>query len=239
MSGYKGRGIHGHTVEVLGARIVNGNLMPDEILDLSALGKELDLSLTSLREAIKVLMAKGLVDARQKRGTFVKPRVDWNALDSDVLRWQQQSGESDAIFKNLTEIRASIEPNAAILAAERRTEEDIERLHTALDEMRKAASGSAHEAAEADFSFHHALLRATQNELFAQMGSLVVEPALFVRDKWVHDHTQTDPLPAHELLVETIIEQDVGAAKDAAWALLDQSVADVALILGKERGATE
>ncbi|MEV4359530.1 GntR family transcriptional regulator [Nonomuraea sp. NPDC049625] len=88
LAGYNGRGVHGHTVTELGMRIVSGVLPQGAVLDLSSLGAELDLSMTALREALKVLTAKGLLEARQHRGTVVLPRERWNLLDADVIRWR-------------------------------------------------------------------------------------------------------------------------------------------------------
>ena len=172
MSRYIGRGVHGTTVEVLGAQIVDGTLAPGDVLDLSVIGRALDVSLTALREAIKVLMAKGLLDARQKKGTFVRPREEWNVLDSDVIRWRHQSGDAVGVQRDLAEVRRAIEPAAAGLAAERRTDEDLVELEQALEEMRGARGGSAHDSAGADLRFHQALLGATHNELFAQIEHL-------------------------------------------------------------------
>ncbi|RQN09437.1 FadR family transcriptional regulator [Aeromicrobium camelliae] len=235
MSGYRGRGVHGSTVEVLGARIVDGTLAPGEVLDLNAIGAELDVSLTALREAIKVLTAKGLLDARQKRGTFVRPRAEWNVLDSDVIRWRQESGDAGAVLRDLAEVRSAIEPTAAALAAQRRDEDDIAALRAALAAMEAARDGLARDAADADLQFHQALLDATHNELFAQM-SVFVEPALYVRDELVHDHTVSDPVPSHQRVVEAIVAGDVDEARAAALALLEQSVADVSRVLAEEQG---
>ena len=77
MAGYNGRGVHGTTVERLGSQIVSGDVEPGHVFDLHALGVELDVSKTALREALKVLTSKGLVDARQRRGTYVQPRDSW------------------------------------------------------------------------------------------------------------------------------------------------------------------
>lgn len=227
--------MHGSTVELLGARIVNGSIAPGEVLDLQQIGEELDLSLTSLREAIKVLMAKGLLDARQKRGTFVRPRSEWNALDSDVLRWRQTVGDSEAVLRDLAEVRTAIEPRAAALAAERRTEEDVSALQEALEGMKDARGGTADQAARTDLVFHQVLLRATGNELFAQM-SVFVEPALMVRDQLVHDHQVADPVPSHQRVVEAVVAREPVQAADAAMSLLEQSVEDVTRVLGDERG---
>ncbi|GAB3052884.1 FadR/GntR family transcriptional regulator [Sediminivirga luteola] len=237
MKSYTGRGVHGNTVEILGARIVSGGLAPGQTLDLNAIGAELDVSLTALREAIKVLTAKGLLDARQKRGTFVRPRTDWNVLDADVIRWRHASGESGALLKDLAEVRAAIEPSAAAVAARRRQENEVEDLRAALQAMEDAVDGTAAQMAEADLRFHQALLRATGNELFARM-SVFVEPALALRDELVHGHAVEDPVPSHRRVVDAIAEGDPEAATDAVRALLEQSVADAARVLEEEgRGA--
>ncbi|MFG2261323.1 FadR/GntR family transcriptional regulator, partial [Streptomyces mirabilis] len=140
MTPYARRGVHGQTVEALARRILGGRIPEGATLDLVALQSELDVSLTALRESLKVLAAKGMVDARQKRGTFVRARADWNLLDADVLRWQfEGAGEAtDAdrtLLRNLAEVRAIVEPAAVRLAAERRTDADLDALEAALVAM--------------------------------------------------------------------------------------------------------
>jgi len=85
------RGLHGQTVDTLARRVLSGEYPPGTVLDLPTLRTELDVSLTVLREALKVLSAKGMIGARQKRGTFVRPRESWNMLDADVMRWHIQA----------------------------------------------------------------------------------------------------------------------------------------------------
>src|SRR5690348_12929498 len=88
MQTYVGRGLHRTTVETLGRRIISGKLAEGETLDVPSLQREFDVSLTVMREALRVLAAKGLVAARQKRGTVVRPRSEWQLLDADVMQWQ-------------------------------------------------------------------------------------------------------------------------------------------------------
>lgn len=233
MKGYVGRGVHGSTVELLGARIVAGHFQPGEILELRGLGEELDVSHTALREALKVLMAKGLLDARQRRGTFVRPRADWDALDSDVIRWRAVAGESEGVLRDLGEVRAVIEPAAGSLAATRRTDEDLAELDEALEEMRRAVGTTPDRQASADLRFHAALLYATHNEMFARM-EVFVEPALLLRDSLVHEHDVEDPVPSHRAVLDAVRAGDADTAEEAVRALLAQASADLMRILAED-----
>ncbi|GAA3742410.1 DNA-binding FadR family transcriptional regulator [Spinactinospora alkalitolerans] len=224
MASYKGRGTHGQIVELLGGRIVAGGLPEGGTLDLRALGEELDISLSVLRETIKVLTAKGLVDARQKRGTFVRPRSAWNLLDSDVMRWQSAAGDGSRLIRDLNEVRAAIEPAAVRYAALRRGEPDLDRLRRALERM-GAADGDARAAAAADLEFHRALLAATGNEMFARMDVLL-EPGLLERDLIVHSADHDDPVPSHRAVLDAVAAKDPAAAERAMLALLAKSFAD-------------
>jgi len=231
MTPYARRGVHGQTVEALARRILGGRIPEGATLDLVALQSELDVSLTALRESLKVLAAKGMVDARQKRGTFVRARSDWNLLDADVLRWQfEGAGEAtDAdriLLRNLAEVRAIVEPAAVRLAAERRTDADLQALEAAIDAMGEDGAGPGH-AVEADLAFHRALLAATHNELLERM-EMVIEPGLAHRDRIVHSHPHSeDPVPAHRAVLDAVRERDPGAAEAAMRALLVQAGRDL------------
>ncbi|MGP4088692.1 FadR/GntR family transcriptional regulator [Streptomyces sp. KR55] len=230
MTPYARRGVHGQTVEALARRILGGEIPEGATLDLVALQSELDVSLTALRESLKVLAAKGMVDARQKRGTFVRARADWNLLDADVLRWQFEGGRTTdndrALLRNLAEVRAIIEPAAVRLAAERRTDADLAALESAVDAMREQGTDPAH-AVEADLAFHRALLAATHNELLERM-EVVIEPGLAHRDRIVHSHPHSeDPVPAHRAVLDAVRDQDPKAAEAAMRALLDQAGRDL------------
>ncbi|WP_151479926.1 FadR/GntR family transcriptional regulator [Streptomyces albicerus] len=230
MTPYARRGVHGQTVEVLARRILGGEIPEGATLDLVALQSELDVSLTALRESLKVLAAKGMVDARQKRGTFVRARADWNLLDVDVLRWQFEGGsttEADqALLRNLAEVRAIIEPAAVRLAAERRTDADLTALDGALEAMGEEDTDAAH-AVEADLAFHRALLAATHNELLERM-EMVIESGLAHRDRIVHSSPHSeDPVPAHRAVLDAVRDGDPRAAEAAMHALLDQAGRDL------------
>jgi len=247
MGAYRGRGLHGETVEAVGARIVSGEVAEGETLDFAALGAELDVSLTALREALKVLAAKGLVDARPRRGTYVTPRARWNLLDADVMRWEfaGDRGRRGTLFRDLAQVRAAVEPACARAAAERRTEADLAAMEEALATMaacfedQSAADGGAVEngggggyggadpgrAVAADLAFHRALFAATHNELFARMDQFI-EAGLAVRDRMVHAAPHVDPVPVHRAVLEAVRARAPADAEAAVHRLLDQSVRD-------------
>jgi DNA-binding FadR family transcriptional regulator len=227
MQSYSPRGVHGQTVELLAQRILTGQLAEGAILDLSALQTEFDVSLTVLREALRVLAAKGLVDARPKRGTFVRPRAAWSLLDGDVLRWQFARSHRPGLFDDLHELRTIVEPGAASLAADRATADDVAALEAALEQMAAAGEDPA-AAVAADLAFHRALLAATHNELIQRM-EVVIETGLAERDRMVHGAAgPTDPVPSHKAVVDAIRRHHPAQAARAMGTLLDQAIEDVA-----------
>lgn len=228
---YAGRGVHGQVVEELARRVLRGDLAEGATLDLAALRAELDVSSTLLREALKVLTAKGMVDARQKRGTFVRPRAEWNLLDADVLRWEIDGGRHPAVFDELHEVRLIIEPAAARLAASRRTPQDLDTLDTALRAMRDAATGPDEVAA--DVAYHRALLRAAGNELLQRL-EVVFEGALAERDQFVHMAPHEDPVPAHLAVVEAVRDRDPDRAEQAMRELIESAHRDVQRVKGNQ-----
>ena len=224
MSEKRLRGVHGQTVEALAGRILAGEIGEGATLDLPALREELDVSLTALREALKVLSAKGMIDARQKRGTFVQPRSSWNLLDTDVMRWQTQAETDPSLFDELTEMRVIVEPAAARLAAERASDADIEALSAAVDRMASARDLAA--TVRADLEFHRLLMAATHNAFLTQVERIIAI-GLAERDKLVHGSVDDDPVPSHRAVLDAIAARDPEAAYEAMRALVDKSGADL------------
>jgi DNA-binding FadR family transcriptional regulator len=218
--------LHGQTVEALASRILSDEWGEGTVLDLPALREELDISLTALREALKVLAAKGMIDARQKRGTFVQPREKWNMLDADVMRWQTAAADDPGLLDELTEVRAVVEPAAARIAAGRATEEDIEALRDALADM--AAAGDDPEASvQADLAFHRRLMAATHNNFLMRMERIIAI-GLAERDKLVHGAaTAEDPVPSHRKVFDAIVAGDPAAAEQAMLTLVTKAREDL------------
>jgi len=227
MASYQGRGLHGQIVEQIGVRIVGGTYLPNATLFTEHLEQEFGVSKTVVREALKVIAAKGLVQSRQKRGTVVLPRESWNLLDGDVLRWQGGEPPNFAFLENLAEVREMVEPPAARFAALRRTQEDLDTLQAALHDM-QAARRDPDAMVAADLRFHRALLDAAHNEVLSRM-EVILAAGLQIRDRFVHHSAHgADPMPAHRALYEAIHDGDADQAGVRVQALLAQAAADLA-----------
>lgn len=209
------RNLHGHVIQLLGQRIVSGELKPGEVLPPEAsMAEEMDVSRTSLREAMKVLSAKGLVEARPKVGTRVRDSRFWNQLDADVLAWRCSSMPTTDFVEKLSEMRAIIEPAAAASAARHRTAVQLKRMQTAFDAMEAATDPESWTSADLDF--HEAILAATQNELLISLFS-VIETALSSYFT-MSAHTASNfkySLPQHRMVLSAIRDKDAGAAQKA------------------------
>lgn len=231
------RGLHGQTVETLGSRIVHGEYAPGSALSPDALEAEFGISKSVLREALRVLAAKGLVDARQKRGTVIRSRSAWSLLDADLLRWQ--GGQPDeSFFANLGEVRSIVEPAGARLAAARRDDDDLAQLRAALDQMAQAGTDAA-AVVDADLAFHRAMLDAAHNELLSRM-EVVIEAGLRARDAVVHSGEHwPDSVPVHRAILEAIEARDGAAAEAAVQALLAQASVDVEGVATRRKGKSQ
>lgn len=197
----------------LGRRVVAGVYAPASTLPPeAALLQEFGVSRTLLREAVKALESKGLLEARQRRGTCVTPRTVWNMLDAEVLGWIAQSDADPEMLIRLTELRMIVEPGACALAAQRRDEAGLQRVEAAWRRMVEGVDDTERFVA-ADRDFHVALLAAADNDYLAAIGT-AISAALTVSLR------QTNPsasgnrasLPAHERILAALRDGDPVAA---------------------------
>jgi DNA-binding FadR family transcriptional regulator len=157
----------------IGRRIVLGEYQPGQTLPTEPrIQAEFGVSRTAVREAIRLLSAKGLTVSRPKVGTRIRPAAEWNMLDPDVLRWQTGDEPDEAFVNALFEMREIMEPAAASRAAERATAEEIERLAAAHEGIRSEPRGSEAQIA-ADLAFHMTLLEAAHNPMLRSVGALI------------------------------------------------------------------
>ena len=217
-----------NVVNALGRDIVAG-IFP-ESMTLPPESEMLDrfgISRTALREAYSKLTAKGLVQARPRVGTSVRPRTQWNMLDHDVLAWHLQTVPAEEIATDLYALRRMIEPSAASLAATTRTASDVAAIYAALEAMKKNAKVEA-ALVEADFGFHVAILTATHNPFINAFSSLIRAAMLSVFEmSWrgaelIKDHR----IQQHEMVADAIRNQDPEAAQQLMEDLLGESIKD-------------
>lgn len=153
---------------IVSSRYAEGTNLPRE----AELAEEFGLSRQAVREALKVLAAKGLVASRRRTGTLVLPRASWNLLDPDVLAWHTPDSIRKEFLDDLIELRHVIEPAAAALAARRTDAERLGRIKAALDGMR-ANIDDPPQFLQADADFHVALLTASGNALFERLSTII------------------------------------------------------------------
>lgn len=229
------RGLHHLVVDELGRRIVHGQLDPGAALPNELnLSTELDVSRSVVREAIRVLAAKGLVEARPRTGTRVLPRARWNLIDGDVLGWQYEAGPDVSFFRDLSEVRSFIEPRAAALAAVRRNDAESARLRDLVERM-DAATDDFTGYIATDLEFHAAVLVACHNELLARMNATIATALRTSR-------TITARVPGgaraamglHREVAEAIGRGDADAASNAMNELIARAAREIEAILRRD-----
>jgi len=171
-STYTGRNLHGQVVNELGKRIAGGTYPAEALLpNEEHLCEELQVSRTALREAVKVLAAKGLLESRPRIGTRVRARDHWNLLDPDILAWRCATGADAEFLRHLTELREIIEPAAASLAAGSRSPAQLASIGAALQAMENSTTLA--QWVEADLAFHTAILKGTNNPLLMPLAAII------------------------------------------------------------------
>jgi DNA-binding FadR family transcriptional regulator len=219
--------LHGTIARDLGVLIVSGRYRPGDILNGEiAASDRLHVSRGAYREAVRILAAKGLVESRPKVGTRISQQDRWHLLDPDVLSWIFEFEPEDTLLTSLFELRRIVEPQAAALAAARRTEQDIADMATGLAGMERHSLAT--EAGRlADQQFHAALLRASRNafviSLTSGVGAAVAWTTIF---KQRHNPLQRDPLPDHVRVYEAVKAADPEGARRAMENLVDLALLD-------------
>lgn len=226
------RRIHGTIAHDLGVAILTGRYQPGETLPGEIeFAQSLGVSRSAYREAVRILIAKGLVESRTRTGTRVSPRDRWNLLDPEVLAWSFENEPDRAFVEDLFELRMIVEPAAAELAAARRNDADLERMHEAIEGMRRHGLATA-EGQAADQMFHTAILAAARNAPLITLSSSIAAAV-----NWTTAFKQRkrglprDPLPDHEELYRAIVAGQPAAARKQMAELVSLALADTELSL--------
>ncbi|NEC89454.1 FadR family transcriptional regulator [Streptomyces sp. SID12501] len=216
-AGSRGRGLHGQLVQQLGQMIVSGDLGADRPLVPEEIGQRFEVSRTVVRESLRVLEAKGLVSARPNVGTRVRPVSDWNLLDPDIIEWRAFGPQRDNQRRELSELRWTIEPLAARLAAGHGREEVQQRLVDMVEIMGHAMSqGDALTFSRADSEYHSLLIQLAGNRMLEHLSG-IVSSALQVSGGPITgcDRPTEASLAHHARIVEALGAGD-GAGAEAA-----------------------
>lgn len=220
-------------LDICSDRYAVGSVLPRE----SDLCEMYGVSRTVVRESLKILSTKGLVHSRPRVGTVVCEKTDWNLLDPQILEWMGPRIHDLDLFGCILETRRTVEPVAAAFAAERASVQEIADLDSAWRRMRDA--GTDIEAfTRADVQFHEILLKASHNQVFRQLSSIIHAAliyALYRSNEAVEDREEA--LLVHRELVEALRLRDAEAARAASHRTLDLAVRDLALN-GASRGLT-
>lgn len=209
----------------LGQRIVTGRIAQGQALPTEPeIQLEFGVSRTAVREAVRLLSAKGLVETRPKTGSRVRPADAWNLLDEEVLGWHLSTRPQAQFIEDLFEMRLIFEPAAAEIAAERAGPELLSRMQSAMDAMAAAARGSR-EQAQADLAFHMTILEASQNRMLRSLGSLIASAlAVTFQINWrARSTSQEERIEMHRDVLKAIKARKAKAAANAMARLIESS----------------
>jgi DNA-binding FadR family transcriptional regulator len=214
-----GRNLTYGMLDALGRAIVTGRYDDEAFPTEAELATQYAVSRSVVREAVKMLTAKGLLTARPRKGTTIQADLHWNLFDTDVLRWLLERKFSLPLLRHFTELRFAIEPAACGLAAKLRDPALIAGIEAGYWRMEAAERGDDN-ALDADISFHIAILEATGNPFYMQFRDLV-STALRTSIRFTNRFKgRTASLPQHREVLSAIERGDAGAAQAAMSVLI-------------------
>jgi DNA-binding FadR family transcriptional regulator len=211
-------------VQELGRTIICGEFVDDSLPTEAELCDKFGVSRSAVREAVKMLSAKGLITSKPRQGIRIQPEDQWNIFDPDLLRWVLESKPSLHVLKEFLQVRIAIEPEAAALAARYADQSKLDAIEKALEGMRKA-EGNSQEDLEADIAFHVSILYASNNRFYIRLRDFI-STALRV------SISHTNPIKGnHEGVVEdhskvfnAIKNRNPERARQAMLALIDEAL---------------
>jgi DNA-binding FadR family transcriptional regulator len=212
--------LHARITDALARRVIEAErqakllAFPKE----SDLCRQLGVSRTVLRESMKVLADKGLVEMKPRAGTRARPRNEWRRLDPDILAWQAEVYTDATFLRDLCEVRLAIEPTAAGFAAVRATPEEIAGIADSLRVREtKSVAANQEEIIDLDLNFHMAVVAASHNPLLKELSGIIRQPlriALSVTSRF--PSTVVLGFEAHHALLTALRRRDPMAARRAA-----------------------
>jgi DNA-binding FadR family transcriptional regulator len=230
------KNVHGNTVDFLGEAIVAGRYLEGGAIPPEpVLCEELGVSRTVVREAIKSLVAKGLIHTGPKVGTRVLSADQWNWFDADVIAWQSKAGLTAEFIRDLQDLRRVVEPAAVRFAAMRATVADIDNIEEAYAGMKKAVFEGG-DYITFDLRFHQGLLAASHNRMLVQMSKAL---SALLRTSFELSTAKKDgplsSLPLHRAVLDAVAAHNPVHAELAICRLIDSAHTDIEEILTSRR----
>ncbi|WP_461210238.1 FadR/GntR family transcriptional regulator [Desulfocurvus sp. DL9XJH121] len=197
-------------IERIKKALINDELKPGDYLPSETeLTRNLGVGKSSVREAIKMLQAMGILEVRRGQGTRIREHPSEDALNSMVFQIILAKG----VTKDMLDLRKMFEPAYTAMAIQRATDEDIRRIRKAVDDMEQALNSKVHDS-NYDLAFHLAVLHSTHNPLVIRIGETMME--LF--DASIETSMRTLPdvaLKDHKAILAAIENRDEAAAREA------------------------
>ena len=209
---------------IVAGRYAAGAKLPTE----DDLARKLGVSRPSLREGLKALARKGLIESRTRRGTIALGRERWDVLDSDVLRWTAASPPDHAFLLSLIELRAIMEPAAARLAASRATPEQILEIERAFQGMVESLPQDVDACHHHDLAFHRAIFAACGNSILQRFYDAISALLLTLfRASTQARESYENSLAEHGAVAMAIRRRQPGEAEKSMHKLLAGTVRDL------------
>ncbi|WP_203338120.1 FadR/GntR family transcriptional regulator [Nocardioides limicola] len=228
--------LHSGVLDSLGPRIVDGVLPAGSVITLEWLGHEFGVSRTIAREVVQVLVSMGLVESRRRTGIRVLPEQEWDVFDPAVLRWRLAGASRADLLRQLSQLRAVVEPSAAALAARHATEAQrttVVDLATAMEDT--GARGDLAAFLEHDVAFHRLLLEASGNVMFAGLCDVVEE---VLRGRTDHQLMPPEPKPEarrlHAMVADAVAQARPDLAEAAMTAICTEVLTEMTSLTGRD-----
>lgn len=212
--------LHDRVTRALAVRVIEADRAGHELIfpNEADLCQQIGVSRSILREAVKVLADKGMVEVRPRSGTRALARSGWRLLDPDILNWQAELQPDPGFLRDLAEVRLAIEPTAAGFAAVRATVDELASIGLCLERREvTATTEDADTACDLELQFHQSVVAASHNPLLVELSSIIRQPYRMALAYTARLHASAVlGLAAHWRLFEAIRDRNPMAARTAA-----------------------
>jgi DNA-binding FadR family transcriptional regulator len=229
--------LHDRLTRQIALGIMRGTIGHGKLSTEGRLCRHFKVSRTILRESVKVLAAKRVVELRPRTGMTVRPRSEWNLVDPDLLTWLCEAGVDDQFIRDLCDVRLIVEPAAAEMAATRASEDEIEALLAWYHRIEINAD-NVEARLEADREFHATIFAACHNVFLSQMNATIGMALRATQQISMHlPDALEESILAHKEVADAIAGRDGPAARAAMECVIRQSMGHIHRVLHGSSGS--